>query len=425
LLLGLLVAILFVAQARCPEEYGTRRDGMKIKRFLYSSVIVLIACVACVPGVVAQIPCGATVLTPPTLSANWPQFRFDAAHTGCNPYESVLNATTVGNLVLKWHAYIGLALQSTPTEANGVLYVGRPGPQGYVFAFNASTGQQLWGTIAGNDVYGTPAVANGMVYAGTSSGNLAALNATTGHLLWNYWTGAQIVAAPTVANGVVYVGSYDHYLHAVNASTGTLKWKYLIGTSIYAAATVANGVVYVGVPDHNVYALDAETGTLLWTFTTGNYVMNSPAVANGVVYVASDDLYVYALDARTGALLWKFGKLLGTPSTVSVSRGVVYFGGPNHLYALNGRTGAVVWDHFIANGAAGQNFEPVIANGLVYCQFPFDEQHQDQNGLYALDANTGATVWQYNDPEWLFDNSPLVVNGVVFAGDVYAFALPN
>ncbi len=398
---------------------------MKMKSILYSSLIVLISFVTCVPRVIAQIPCGATVLTPPTLSANWPQFRFDAAHTGCNPYESVLNTTTVGNLVLKWHAYIGVGYQTTPTEANGVLYIGRPGPQGYVFAFNASTGQQLWGTIVGNDVYGAPAVSNGTVYAGTSSGNLAALDATTGHLLWNYWTGAQIFAPPTVANGVVYVGSYDHYLHAVNAGTGTLKWKYLIGTSIYAAATVANGVVYVGVPDHNVYALDAETGTLLWTFTTGNYVMNSPAVANGVVYVASQDDYIYALDARTGAQLWKFGKLLGNPTTVAVSRGVVYFGGPNHLYALNGRTGTVVWDHFIANGGAGWNFEPVIANGLVYCQLPFDEQHQDQNGLYALDANTGATVWQYNDPEWIFDNSPLVVNGMVFAGDVYAFGLPN
>jgi outer membrane protein assembly factor BamB len=57
----------------------------------------------------------------------------------------------------------------------------------------------------------SPAVANGVVYIGSSfdlnSGTVWALNARTGAKLWAYGTNNCVCASPAVSNGMVYVGS--------------------------------------------------------------------------------------------------------------------------------------------------------------------------------------------------------------------------
>ena len=60
-------------------------------------------------------------------------------------------------------------------------------------------------------------------------------------------------SSPAVANGVVYVGSTDNNIYALNAGTGALLWKYTTG-AVQSSPAVANGVVYVGSTDGNVYA---------------------------------------------------------------------------------------------------------------------------------------------------------------------------
>jgi len=73
-------------------------------------------------------------------------------------------------------------------------------------------------------------------------------------LKWSYTTGNQVYSSPAVANGVVYVGSVDHKVYARNAKTGALLWSYTTGTVEYSSPAVSNGVVYLGSYDHNLYA---------------------------------------------------------------------------------------------------------------------------------------------------------------------------
>jgi hypothetical protein len=74
--------------------------AMKLKTLVCSSLIVLVT--SLVPTVHAQVPCGGTIVPKATLFVNWPQFHFDAAHSGCNPYEFGLGPAAVGNLGLDW-----------------------------------------------------------------------------------------------------------------------------------------------------------------------------------------------------------------------------------------------------------------------------------------------------------------------------------
>ena len=69
-----------------------------------------------------QVPCGPTVTPPATLFVNWPQLQFDSAHSGCNPYESILSPNTVSNLAGKWVKLSLNGVYSSSVVANGLLY---------------------------------------------------------------------------------------------------------------------------------------------------------------------------------------------------------------------------------------------------------------------------------------------------------------
>ena len=109
---------------------------MKTKTVFCVSLVILVTSFVTVQ---AQIPCGPTITPLPALSVNWPQYRYNTAHSGCNPYERILSTATVGGLVLDWQYKTPhyIAVDSSPTVVNGVVYVDR-------FALNARTGALLW-----------------------------------------------------------------------------------------------------------------------------------------------------------------------------------------------------------------------------------------------------------------------------------------
>ena len=130
---------------------------MKTTASCFFVLVLLIASTA-----TAQQPCSEP---PRTSFINWAQFHFSPCHTGFNPYEFVLSASTVGNLALKWSYTTGNVFHSSPAVVNGVVYI--LSEDGYVYALNALTGAKLWSHFT--EVYSTsaPAVVNGVVYVGT------------------------------------------------------------------------------------------------------------------------------------------------------------------------------------------------------------------------------------------------------------------
>jgi len=145
----------------------------------------------------------------------WPQFRFDASHSGSNPLETVLSPANVGSLTRKWSVTTPHGATSSPAVGLGVVYEGGSGlvdgaVRGEVYALNTATGQVIWNTVTDGPVISSPAVANGVVYIGGGYDvKVYALNATTGQVLWTVTTSGNVISSPAVANGVVYVTSED------------------------------------------------------------------------------------------------------------------------------------------------------------------------------------------------------------------------
>ena len=191
-----------------------------------------------------------------------------------------------------WEVHYGYAAASQMAFANGAVYFGTT--NGGLYALNASNGGDIFcGGPWPGSWYSSPAVAEGVVYAGAGSG-VNAVNAITCAVLWNYTTGGTVASSPAVANGVVYIGSDDNNLYALNANTGAVLWSYTTGGAVTSSPAVSGGVVYIGSSDNKVYALNASTGALLWSYATGGAVETRPAIANGAVYMGSDDGNVYA-----------------------------------------------------------------------------------------------------------------------------------
>src|ERR1043165_3714918 len=78
---------------------------------------------------------------------------------------------------------------------------------------------------------------------------------------WTFKTDGPIIGSPAVANGVVYIGSTDGNLYAVDQETGKQKRrvKPFAARQVTSSPTIANGLVYFGGFDGILYAVDAET----------------------------------------------------------------------------------------------------------------------------------------------------------------------
>jgi outer membrane protein assembly factor BamB len=300
-----------------------------------------------------------------------------------------------------------------------------------------------WTFKTGGPIVSSPAIANGVVFIGSSDGGLYAIDQTTGKQKWKVTITDPISSSPAVANGMVYFITYDGVFYAVTADTGDIKWRFATGGErrfeakgihgltpsdqniadpmdlFLSSPAVLNRRVYFGSSDGHIYALNAETGVLVWSFETGDIVHASPAVVNNTVYVGSWDSYLYALDAETGLERWRFKSgedpvihnQVGFQSSPAVVDGTVYVGcRDGHVYAVDAKTGKKNWDY--STSQSWVNGTPAVRDGVVYVGT------SDTERFHALDAKTGRLVYAV-------DAHALIFGSAAIAGDMAYFGAFN
>jgi len=298
-----------------------------------------------------------------------------------------------------------------------------------------------WSFSTKGQVISSPAVSGGLVYVGSTDGNLYAIETESGAQKWKFETKVRITSSPAVDQGAVYFGSYDGRFYAVDAFSGKLKWKFQTGGErrfagkhlhgsqpegevmpdpfdfYLSSPAVSGGVVYFGSGDGNVYALQAASGKLRWKFHTGDVVHASPAIAHGTVFIGSWDSYFYALDVATGRKKWSFKtgedhqiyNQVGIQSSAAVMDGVVYFGcRDSNLYAVDIRTGRMKWA--FNNHGSWVISSPAVQDGKVYFAT------SDSGLLYELDAQSGAQVFSLPSQKWPMFSSPALAGGMLYIG---------
>lgn len=242
---------------------------------------------------------------------------------------------------------------------------------------------------------------------------------------------------------------------------GTVKWKRdNLGSSITRELTYKDGILYTsasyfqfidGGPSYisynNLYAISVSTGTNIWANTESNDHILSTVATKDTLYcsIARGMVnYVGAYSTATGVLLWKKQisfpypalnlKIEGntlyfvTASSVWVNN-VIAFDIPSQTIKWNTPIGInldsysslVLTDNsiFLKNGKAtllalakttgetlwSQTFmgyeDPVIDNNTVFSLHG--------KGLTALNVSSGEMVWQWNNGDYYFAGSNLVL----------------
>jgi outer membrane protein assembly factor BamB len=268
---------------------------------------------------------------------------------------------------------------------------------------------ELWKFETKDSIEGAPAVAGGVVYAGSMDENLYALNLADGKLKWNY-KGGPFKASPAVNGTTVYAGDSDGKFHCLDAATGTKRWVFETGAEITGGANFFGDLILFGSYDETLYCLTPD-GKEKWQFKTQGPFNGSPAVADGRTFVAGCDSNVHVIDIGKGTELAAVDLGSQSGATAAVSGDKIYVGTMgNQVESINWKKAAVEWTFQAAKRAQPFYSSAAVTDDLVVIG------SRDKR-IYALDRKTGTERWSFAT-EGRVDSSPVVVGNRIFCGSM-------
>ncbi|MFJ2831374.1 PQQ-binding-like beta-propeller repeat protein [Streptomyces sp. NPDC087263] len=267
-----------------------------------------------------------------------------------------------------------------------------PAPVAAPPAPDSPAGWRPWRFRMSNDVWGTPAVADDLVYV--TSFEVHALDVATGRRRFKT---RDVAWSMSVADGRIHA-SDGPTLFALDAREGGDLWRLSTDAWVYSLKA-DRGTVVTGTRGGGVQAWEAANGHKLWQISGAQTDFESPeagpAVHDGTVYVWQD-ARLRALEARTGEERWSYpigdaASCGGVPVRITAAPdGYVYVSAGTRVLAVDAAKGHVRW-HFEAPAVflCPPVFVPgpAVTGGGVYLA--------DYLGtVYALDAADGRDRWR-------------------------------
>ena len=265
----------------------------------------------------------------------------------------------------------------------------------------------VWSFETEDEIRGSPAIQDGVIYIGSYDHNLYALNADNGSFLWKYAADGGIVTRPFIYDGNAYFGSEDKRLHVVSNRSGKIVWSYYAEAPVRSSPAIGVGHVFFGADDGFLHAVNTLTGRRAWRFDAGAPIRSSPLVINENIFFGTEDGDFLCLDL-SGTVKWRFKSKRAITSSAAFYRDSVIVGSVDAtLYALDIRTGFVIWRFRL--GKATISSPNIVENFILL--------GSTDNALYCIDANSAKEVWRYNT-EHQVNSSPIVYRDSVYIGSV-------
>jgi outer membrane protein assembly factor BamB len=214
-------------------------------------------------------------------------------------------------------------------QANGIQQVFFPGGDGWIYGFNARTGEKLWKfDLNPKDAvwpktrnYGvsTPVFSNGKVFmsvgkdpdSGQGIGHTYCINPalqgdiTESGKIWQYDKISRSISTAAIADGLLYISDYKGILHCLDAGTGKPYWTFDMLAPVWGSPLAADGKIYVGDQDGDIAVLKAGTELKkIAEIDMGNSVFSTPVPANGVLYImTSSELYAIVVGSAEKSVM--------------------------------------------------------------------------------------------------------------------------
>jgi len=359
----------------------------------------------------------ATIAT--SAAQDWPGYLFDNGHSSHNALATAITTSNASTLVEDWSF-----IDPLPTIQ------GQPG--------------------AG--FYSSPTIANGVVYIGSNTGNFYALNEATGAVLWQQLLGfttpttcgsghgvtstATLATDPVSGTLTVYVGGGDGYMYALDAATGNIVFREFVtdvGTTqnlgfIWGSPTIISGRIYLGWASQcdnplvrsGIKSFDQHTGTLLRTFWT----LPNGSTGAGVWSTAATDgrsLWITTGNGDPGGSSYAIVKLnannlrFQTQWVAPVSDDLDWGSSPT-LFTVR------------INNVRTQLVGANNKNGIFYA---LDANHLENGPVwsfqvgttedFSIGADLAAPIWDSTSRRLFVAGNQTTINAQTFAGSVRAF----
>ncbi|MCM8730792.1 PQQ-binding-like beta-propeller repeat protein [Hephaestia sp. GCM10023244] len=306
---------------------------------------------------------------------------------------AVVHAFSADNGALLWKRQIATGDQNASARFgggvsvdNGTLYA--TDGLGDVVALKATDGTEVWRARPGGPLRGAPSIGNGNVYVLSQDNQLYALSQATGKIAWTESASLESqgvfgVAAPAVAQGSIVAGFSSGELNAYRYENGRTLWqdalsRTTISTSVSSLAdidadpVIDRGRVYAVGQGGRMVAIQLDTGQRLWEQDFAGIA--TPWVVGEWVFVVTDDARLIALSSGSGKIRWLHQ--LRHFKNEKKSKGLITWTGPvlaGNRLILGNSEGDVVFaspqtGEEIGRMAVGDaiTLSPVVASNTLY-----------------------------------------------------------
>lgn len=369
-----------------------------------------------------------TPAVPPATGPSWPTFLMNGQRTAANLQERTLAASNISNLTLLWSKTVNQTVGSSPSYANGMIFVGTW--SGYEESVYPANGTIKWATKLGfnsncyvGGIDSSPTIVNGMLYVGGSDDYWYALNASNGTILWKTYIGDVANGNENWASPLIY-GKFA-YIGVASCSDSPLVWGRLLQVNLTGNHTVNH--TFAVVPKTqlggSIWATPAvdPVRNLIWVATGNDNGVDVQPLAQSIVALRPNNL------TRVGS--WQVPNVQGydddfgaTPTIINDSHGRTLIIDTNKngiLYALNA-----------SNATTNGSWKPVwqVVTGNIYAPATFDGRTVYTPGtsvvlhgvsysasLWAIDPDNGSVRWRAGlNSSFLITGTIAYANGLLF-----------
>ena len=259
---------------------------------------------------------------------------------------------------------------------------------GDVVALDATTGAEIWHVKPGGPLRGSPTIDNDNLYVLSQDNQLFALSKANGSVVWTQsgsleTQGVFGVAAPAVGQGTVVSGFSSGELNAYRYENGRTLWQDALSRStistsvssladIDASPVIDRGLVFAVGQGGRMVALEIVSGQRIWEQNFAG--ISTPWVAGEWLFLVTDDARLVCLARATGKVRWI--KQLSHYRSEKKKKNPITWYGPvlagNRLILTNskgeivsaspdtGEPGAVI------EGGSSYNLPPIVANSTLF-----------------------------------------------------------
>ena len=259
---------------------------------------------------------------------------------------------------------------------------------GYVVALDERNGGLVWKVRPGGPLRGSPTVGSGAVYVMSQDNQIYSLKEEDGATNWSQPASLEIAgvfgsASPAVGQGTVVAGFSSGELNAYRYENGRQVWQdALQRTSIRTSVSSLNDIDADPVIDNGqviavggggrMVALDLITGQRQWELNLAG--ISTPWLAGDWIFVVTDEGKLICIYRQNGHIRWitqlpQFQKAKSKKGEIEYS-GPVLAGG---RLIVTGSNGALIFGDPTTGAfqsqtsvGAGVSLPPVVANSTLY-----------------------------------------------------------